>query len=73
VKLSEVHLVDATLTLIGPGQDDPPVVSDEELRGLREILRRDDPPPANVLVTPEVLERIVETIAIGNARLRHAP
>jgi hypothetical protein len=73
LKVSEVHVADATLTLIGAAPDDPPVVSDEELRQLRAITRRDDGAGRNVLVEPAVLERIIETIAISNSRARHSP
>jgi hypothetical protein len=73
MKLSEVQLTDATLTLIGPGDDDPPVISDEELRELRELRREKDDAEASYLIAGAVLERIIETIAIGNARVRHSP
>jgi hypothetical protein len=73
MKLSEVQLTDATLTLIGPADNDPPVISDDELRGLRELRRERDDPDARYLIAGAVLERIIETIAIGNARVRHSP
>jgi hypothetical protein len=73
MKLSEVQLTDATLTLIGPADGDPPVISDDELRGLRELRRERDDPDATYLIAGAVLERIIETIAIGNARVRHSP
>jgi hypothetical protein len=72
MKLSEVHLTDATLTLIGPAEGDPPVIGDDELRSLRELQRGRDDPDACYLIASAVLERIIETIAIGNARVRHA-
>jgi hypothetical protein len=73
MKLSEVQLTDATLTLIGPADGDPPVINDEELRGLRELRREQADPQARYLIAGAVLERIIETIAIGNARVRHSP
>lgn len=68
MQLSEIHLVDATVTLVGPSPDDPPLISDEELRELRALQRRD----ASVLIAAPILERIIESIAIANAHARPA-
>jgi hypothetical protein len=66
MKLSEIHLVDATLTFVEPAPDDPPLISDAELRELRALQRRD----ARVVIAPPVLNRIIESIAIANAHSR---
>jgi hypothetical protein len=72
--VTQVHVSDATLTLIGHSPDDPPVVTEDELHSLRELwrLKDDQGTMPNVLLTAAMLERIIESIAIGISHIRHS-
>jgi hypothetical protein len=75
MKLTEVKVSDATLTRIGSASDDGPVITERELRGLRELWRQKAAArtPSDVLLSMRMLERMIETMAIGISHERHTP